>query len=91
MKELPKVVFLLVWESKTAGDTVTALLDEIAALHKNVERRKTWAEESLRKGDWLAAQGCTDYARGMRHATLLFEEVFFKVFDLWEQYEQQDP
>ncbi|MGH3388206.1 MAG: hypothetical protein ACRDOO_04945 [Actinomadura sp.] len=91
MTEHPRVVFLLVWESKTAGDAVQALLDELAALHVQIDLRKSRARHWRRKGDFLNAQRCADHAEGIRFAALAIEEALFEAFDLWDQYEQQDP
>jgi hypothetical protein len=91
MSKHPKVVFLLVWESKTAGDAVRALLDELGALHRQVELFNRKAADWRRKGDFLAARSCADTAQGIEHAALGIEEALFDAFDLWEQYEQQDP
>jgi hypothetical protein len=91
MSEPPRVVFLLVWESKTAGDAVQTLLDEIAALHEQADLRRRKAKQWQRKGDFLTAQRCTDHASGITYALEGIEEAFFDAFDLWQQYEQQDP
>jgi hypothetical protein len=91
MNHHPRVVFLLVWESKTAGDALRTLLDELAALHEQIELRKKTAQDWQREGDFLTAQRCTDTAEGIRYATLSMEDALLDAFDLWRQYEQQDP
>jgi hypothetical protein len=91
MSKHPEVVFLLVWESKTAGDAVRALIDELASPRVQAQLRKKSAEEWRHEGDFLTAQRCTDRAEGIEYAALAIEEALFEAFDLWEQYEQQDP
>ena len=87
MSEYPKVVFLLVWESKTARDGMRAVLDELAALHRQVNALERMAAGWRREGDLLSARSCADSAKGIEHAALAIEEALFEAFDLWEQYE----
>ncbi|MBC6462410.1 hypothetical protein [Actinomadura sp. HBU206391] len=91
MSELPRVVFLLVWESQTAGDALCKLLDELATLRDQADLRRRWADDWRRRGDHLMAMRCTDCAEGIEYAAFGIEEALFEALDLWQQYEQQDP
>lgn len=91
MSQYPKLVYLLIWESKTAGDAMRTLLDEVTDLHHQADLRRTWATDWKRRGDHAKARRFQDNADGIEHAALAIESALLDALALWQQYEQQDP